>query len=143
MSAHTKTRHINPSHLRYIKITLTSGNKETSFNLPDTPDTKKKLLEFTNFCEKKALEITPWGKAIPWEKLAADRLARYTKAGVALKGARLREGLSQKMLAKRSGISQENLSKMENGKRLIGEKVAKKLAKALHIDHKLLLKRNS
>ncbi len=118
-----------------------TSNKETSFNLPDTPDTKKKLIEFKNFCEKKALEITPWEDATPWEKMAADRIKRYTKAGLALRGARLREGLSQKALAKRCGISQENLSKMENGKRPIGEKAAKKLAKALHINYQLLLKK--
>ena len=101
----------------------------------------KKLIEFKKFCEKKALEITPWEEATPWEKMAADRIKRYSKAGLVLRGARLREGLSQKALAKqRCGISQENLSKMENGKRPVGEKVAKKLAKALHIHYKLLLK---
>jgi transcriptional regulator with XRE-family HTH domain len=42
------------------------------------------------------------------------------------------------MLAKKCGISQENLSRMENGKRPIGKKVAAKLAKALHISLKLL-----
>jgi ribosome-binding protein aMBF1 (putative translation factor) len=139
MSAHTKTRPTSSS-VRYIKITLMTGNKESSFNLPDTPDTKKKLIEFKNFCEKKALESTPWEKATPWEKMAAERIKRYSKAGLALRGARLREALSQKTLAKRCGISQENLSKMENGKRPVGEKVAKRLAKALRISYKLLLK---
>lgn len=139
MSAHTKTRPTNS--VRYIKITLMTDDKETSFNLPDTPDTKKKLIEFKHFCEKKAVEITPWEKATPWEKMAADRIKKYTKAGLALRGARLREGLSQKALAKRCGISQENLSKMENGKRPIGEKTAKKLAKALHINDHLLLRK--
>lgn len=140
MSVHTKTRPTSSS-VRYIKITLMTGNKESSFNLPDTPDTKKKLIEFKNFCEKKALETTPWDEAIPWEELAADRIKRYSKAGLALRGARFREELSQKALAKRCGISQENLSKMENGKRPIGEKVAKKLAKALRINYQLLLRK--
>ena len=141
MSAHTKTRPTSSASVRYIKITLFSGNKEVSFNLPETPDTKKKLTEFKSFCEKKAAKITAWKEATPWEKMAADRIARYTKAGLALRGARVREGLSQKALAKRCGISQENLSKMENGKRSIGEKVAKKLAKALRISDKLLFKK--
>lgn len=74
-------------------------------------------------------------------KLTADRIKRYTKAGLALKGARIREGYSQKMLAKKCGISQENLSKMENGKRPIGKKVAERLSKALQIDIKLLFKK--
>jgi transcriptional regulator with XRE-family HTH domain len=53
--------------------------------------------------------------------------------------ARYREGISQKTLAKKTGIRQENISKMENGQRPIGEKVAKKLAKALRIDIELLI----
>ncbi len=76
--------------------------------------------------------------SVSWEELAKDDIARYGKSGIALRGARYREGLSQKELAKRTGVSQDNISKMENGKRSIGEKVAKKLAKALRIDFELL-----
>jgi DNA-binding XRE family transcriptional regulator len=78
-------------------------------------------------------------ESIPWEELAKDRIAKYKKSGLALRGARYREGLSQKDLAKRTGISQENISKMENGQRTIGEKVAKKLAKILRVDPCLLI----
>jgi ribosome-binding protein aMBF1 (putative translation factor) len=77
-------------------------------------------------------------ESISWEQLAKDDIAKYGKAGIVLRGARYREGLSQKELAKLTGISQENISKMENGQRPIGEKVAKKLAKALRIDFELL-----
>ncbi|MBS0616156.1 MAG: helix-turn-helix transcriptional regulator [Verrucomicrobia bacterium] len=90
-------------------------------------------------CEEWAKLITSWEDAIPWEKVSAKNLVRYKKAGIVLRGARYREGLSQKQLAHRCGISQENLSRMENGKRGIGEKVAKKLAKILHIKTRLLL----
>lgn len=78
-------------------------------------------------------------ESISWEELAKDDIAKYGKPGIALRGARYREGLSQKELAKRTGITQDNISKMENGKRPIGEKVAKKLAKALRIDFELLM----
>ena len=74
-----------------------------------------------------------------WEELAKDDIAKYGKVGIALRGARYREGLSQKELSKRTGVSQNNISKMENGKRAIGEKVAKKLAKVLRIDFELLM----
>ncbi len=77
-------------------------------------------------------------ESISWEQLAKDDIAKYGKTGIVLRGARYREGLSQKELAKLTGISQENISKMENGQRPIGEKVAKKLAKALRIDFELL-----
>lgn len=74
-----------------------------------------------------------------WEELAASRIKKYGKAGLVLRGARFREGLSQKELAKQCGVSQENISKIENGCRPMGERGAKKLAKALKIDYKFLL----
>ena len=78
-------------------------------------------------------------ESIAWEELAKDRIAKYKKSGLALRGARYREGLTQKELARRTGISQENISKMENGQRSIGDRVAKKLAKPLRIDPRLLI----
>lgn len=77
-------------------------------------------------------------ESTPWEELARDRIAKHRKAGLALRGARYRERLSQKDLAQLTSISQENISKMENGQRSIGPQVAKKLAKALRIDLELL-----
>lgn len=85
-------------------------------------------------------EKTSWEeRTTPWEEVAALRIAKYTKAGIALRGARYRENLSQKKLAELCGISQDNLSKMECGKRPIGLQMARRLAKALHIDPQLLL----
>ena len=78
-------------------------------------------------------------ESVAWEELASDRLAKYKASGLALRGARYREGLSQKELARRSGVSQENISRMENGHRPVGDKVAKKLAKVLHVDPTLLI----
>ena len=88
-------------------------------------------------CEE--AEKTSWEESTPWEELAKDRIARHSKAGIALRGARFREGLSQKELARRCEISQDNLSRMENGKRTIGEKTAKKLAKVLKVDYTIFL----
>ncbi len=56
-----------------------------------------------------------------------------------LRGARGREKMSQKDLAKQSGVSQDNISRIENGKRSVGEKLAKKLAKPLKINYLLLM----
>jgi DNA-binding XRE family transcriptional regulator len=53
-----------------------------------------------------------------------------------LKAYRLRQGLTQKELAKKTGIAQANLSAMEKGRRSIGLEVAKKLALALNCDFK-------
>ncbi len=63
---------------------------------------------------------------------------KYKKAGLVVRGMRYREGISQKELAKRSGVNQTEISKIENGKRTVGVKVAKRLAKALNIDYLLL-----
>lgn len=100
---------------------------------------RQKKLKKVQKILKEEHEITPWEEATPWENLASDNISRYKEAGIVLRGARSREGISQKELAKRSGISQDNISRMENGKRVIGEKVAKKLAAVLRIDYKLLL----
>lgn len=78
-------------------------------------------------------------ESVEWKSLAKDRIEKYKKAGIVLRGARYRENLSQKELAKRSKVTQDDISKIENGKRTIGEKVAKRLARVLNIDYKMLL----
>lgn len=79
------------------------------------------------------------GDSIDWSVVAKDSIQKHGQAGMVLRGARFRENMSQKELAKRSGVSQENISRIENGKRPIGEKVAKKLAKSLKINYMLLI----
>lgn len=78
-------------------------------------------------------------EATPWEVLAKDRIEKYKKSGLVLRGARLRENMSQVELERKSGVGQNEISKIENGKRGLGEKIAKKLAKVLRFDYRLLL----
>ena len=47
--------------------------------------------------------------------------------------------MTQMQLAEATGIPQRHISEMENGKRIIGVVSAKKLAAALHCDHRGLL----
>ena len=61
------------------------------------------------------------------------------KAGQAIQAYRYRENLTQKQLAAMVGISVPNLSHMENGRRPVGKEMAKRLAKALNTDWRLLL----
>lgn len=77
--------------------------------------------------------------SVDWTVVANDSIVKYKQAGMVLRGARFRESISQKKLAQLSGVSQDNISRIENGKRKIGEKVAKKLAEHLNIDYTLLL----
>ena len=59
--------------------------------------------------------------------------------GDAIRGLRYRECLTQKQLAEKMGISVQNLSNMEHGRRPIGKDMAKRLAKILNTDWRLLL----
>lgn len=111
--------------------------KEVFYHLPRCA--KQKLNSFLKELDIPQAEITPWEEATSWEVLAKDRIKKYKRVGLALRGARYRENMSQLKLAKLSGINQNEISKIENGKRGVGEKVAKKLAKVLKINHHLLL----
>jgi ribosome-binding protein aMBF1 (putative translation factor) len=64
---------------------------------------------------------------------------KYSRPGACLQGARLKEGLSQVALAKKLGVPQTNVSAMELGKRPIGKKMAKRIAKVLNIDYRTFL----
>ena len=60
-------------------------------------------------------------------------------AGDSLRGVSYREDVSQRQLAKLTGVSVQNISAMEHGRRPIGKDMAKRLAKALNTDWRLLL----
>ena len=84
-----------------------------------------------------ALGFVDVSDAVPWRECFP-----YTDEqlpGITLAGARGREGLTQRELAKLTGIPQRHISEMENGKRTIGKEVAKKLGKALNISYKAFL----
>ncbi len=63
----------------------------------------------------------------------------WNRGGVCLRGARVKEGMTQKQLADKVGIVQHHISEMENGKRPIGKETAKKLAAALNVDYRVFL----
>lgn len=71
---------------------------------------------------------------IPFEKAFSD----YSPSS-ALRGARQKESLTQKELARQIGVSRHYISEMENNKRSIGRELAKKLSKVLNIDYKIFL----
>ena len=81
---------------------------------------------------EEARETVPWRACFP--AMSDDAVP-----GVALTGARHKEGLTQVQLAGLTGIPQRHISEMEHGKRPIGKDLAKKLAEALQIDYRILL----
>lgn len=59
--------------------------------------------------------------------------------GRLLRGARLRDNLTQGQLAGMIGVSRHHISEMENNKRPIGKEMAKRLEKALGVGYKVFL----
>ena len=109
--------------------------------MDDTPRTflipKSEVKNVIRLIEKKAVQEEV--ESVPWEEVFKDRFEKTGKPAVMLRGARTKEGMSQVQLAEKLGIDQADLSKMENGKRPIGKKMAKKLGKLLRIHYQLFL----
>jgi DNA-binding XRE family transcriptional regulator len=107
---------------RPIKIAFTGpvGNREKAIA----------ALHKLGFVE--TTDSVPWREAFP--ELTDEQLP-----GVSLKGARVKEGITQKQLAEMTGIRQHHISEMENHKRSIGKKNALKFAKALGTSYKVFL----
>ena len=73
------------------------------------------------------------------ESLSLEEVFPDLHQGSAIRGLRLREGLTQEQLAHLLGVKRPNLSEMENGKRPIGKNMAKRLAQVLKTDYKIFL----
>ncbi len=73
------------------------------------------------------------------ESLPLEEIFPELHQGSAIRGLRLREGLTQEQLARLLGVKRTNLSEMENGKRPIGKNMAKRLAGVLKTDYKIFL----
>ncbi len=84
-------------------------------------------------------EVKENQQTVPWRESVADLVQKYTEAGVALRGARNKENLSQSDLAHKLGIPQSHISDMEHGRRTIGKNMARRLANVLHVGYKIFL----
>lgn len=136
MSAHTRARHIKGRGHIDVKVGM-PGSKKITYHIPFSA--KQKLSSFLKELDISKDEIVSWDEATPWEVLAKDRIEKYKKTGLVLRGARHRKNMSQIELAKKSDVHQNEISKIENGKRTVGKKVAKRLARALNFDYRLLI----
>ena len=86
----------------------------------------------------KPLGFVDASDSVPWRE-AYPECSEAQLIGKALAGARYREGLTQIELSKLTGIPQRHISEMENGKRIIGKEMAKRLGRALNISYKVFL----
>jgi len=86
----------------------------------------------------KTLGLKETSDTVPWRDAFPD-FKNEPGSAVALRGARLKEGLTQKELVELTGIPQGHISDMENGKRSIGKVRAKRLGEVLKISYKVFL----
>ena len=63
----------------------------------------------------------------------------HQESALMLKGARAKENMTQVELANILGTKQHNISMIENGKRPIGKKLAKRLAEIFNVNYKVFL----
>ena len=73
-------------------------------------------------------------ESVHWREVYPD-----FSPSVGLRGARVKEGLTQRSLADLMGIPQRHISEMENGKRSIGKAMAKRFAEVLKVDYRVML----
>ena len=86
----------------------------------------------------KPLGFVDTSDTVPWRDLFPE-YDNEELPGVCLAGSRLKEAMTQRELSELTGIPQSHISEMENGKRPIGKKRAKILAKALNVGYKVFL----
>lgn len=73
------------------------------------------------------------------ELYSANEVFPEGHPGMALRGLRTREGVTQKELAARLGIRQHHVSEMEKGIRPITLEMAKRISEAYNISYKVFL----
>jgi len=98
------------------------------------------LSEVTAMLEAKGCsiqQVTPATTEKEW--YTTEEVFPGFHAGHSLRGARYREDISQRALARLTGVSVQNISAMENGRRPIGKDMAKRFAKVLNTDYRVFL----
>jgi ribosome-binding protein aMBF1 (putative translation factor) len=98
---------------------------------------KSQLKNFLEHLEEVATEKIENSR--DWRHAFQQDIQKHSEPGLALRGARLKEGLTQKELAKQINVEQGNIAAMESGKRPIGKQMAKRLGEELKIDYRVFL----
>ncbi len=123
MSALTKRRHIED--IREVKF---RGPSDKIRKLADLA----KDLGLIDTSEGEPQDFVSWREAFP-------EITDEDLPGACLRGARYKEGITQRRLSEMTGIAQRHISEMENAKRPIGKKNAKLFAKVLSTGYKVFL----
>ena len=126
--------------LEHMKKLLTNDHIElimsnepgTKFIIP-----KNVMPKFFEFIEP--FQVNDDEKFIPADEFFKDFDKKYGKVGIAIRGYRSRDGITQIALAKKMNIRQNHLSQMENGKRTVGKAMARKLAAIFNTNYRMFL----
>ena len=140
MSARTKKLHTNrKSHIQITKqigkhseITIRSpirGIRLRSFDVPSR--VVSNIISIVKDYEKE--------EPVDWREAFRKEIEELGESALALKGARVKENMTQKKLAHLLGTSQVYISQLENGRKEINKQMAKKLEKIFNINYKVFL----
>ena len=75
----------------------------------------------------------------PWREGFEDLVEKHGESGLAIRGARARDGLSQAELADKLGTTPQVISLLESGKRPVSKAMAKRLAEVFGGDWRVFL----
>ena len=114
-----------------LKVTVGSGRSAHVFNVPVS---KRQQVEKFIFSQ----EIQE-DKPVPAEKVLPILIDDTQRPATMLRASRYKADMTQKTLATVLKIKQPHLSEMENGKRLIGKKMAHRLADVFHCNYRVFL----
>ena len=132
MLAHTKTHPTNiHDRVRDVTDKVYFSYQKKSYAIPKRVAEKYRISPALIRYKKKL--------PVASEKVFAEIENKFTKAGVLLKGLRTREGLTQIQFARKIHVTQANLSNMENGRRPIGKKLAKRIEKVFKVNYRYFL----
>lgn len=119
----------------HMKTQITDGLTEISLTVPT--EMASKICDAISSLLKLA-DIGPVNEE--GDKLyTIDEVFPDANPGMALRGLRAREGITQKQLAAVLGIQQTRVSEIENGVRPISVDMAKRIGKAYNISYKAFL----
>ena len=130
MSGHTKTPHTSKSEIISVVV---FGKKHKEFSINRAHE--KKVMEWLQAISSGNEALIPADEIKVFKEL--DK--KYGKVGVMVRGGRVKEGLTQKELARKLNMLQTHISEIERGKRMVGKNLAHKLAKVFNVDYHLFL----
>ena len=80
-----------------------------------------------------------WGEESNWKEAFKKEIKSIGEPALALKGARVKEGMTQKELAHQLDTSQAYVSQLEKGEKEINRSTAQALGEIFNVNYKVFL----